>query len=168
MDDLELDLLVVEADWKLESSMDIELVVRDADEYERNHLKISDPFIMGYYSLKHNDKEEFLNAVLTTFPGTIIDPNSRSWQGRWETNQYDYNDPMYRHLARVRPYEPTVSDVVHTHWRMVGVRKDGRIVQYFNRARPNSRGSFAVTYLPIEGGGGERDLAEIWDGNPRS
>lgn len=129
----------------------IEIVVRDPDSYEKDYIGLEE-VELGYYCLGHIPPAVFLSRVLALRPNLKIDTAHHGWWGRWFERGHTLTGDW-------EPHVPTISDVVWTHWRI----KRGN----FQRSRPNTRGSFPVTFIPVEGSGElmERgnDLTHIWD-----
>lgn len=88
---------------------------------------------IGYVVRGHVDHAAMLSAVLTKSPSLRIHPGCEQWLGRWLA----HGDGR-----PVTPRAPTLADVHRLWWRL----RSGA----YARARRGSRGSFAVTYLPVE------------------
>lgn len=139
----------------------IETVVREGDCYERDYLGMSE-IDLGYFTQGHVDRGKFLSAVLEKHPEVVIDTKHHGWWGRWRAYKLEMKDPIYGwplgHPNDWEPHIPTASEVVYTYWR----KRNGT----FMRAKPSSRGAFAVTYLPVEMDGSLSvgyELSDIWD-----
>ncbi len=119
----------------METDFEIYTLPRYPDSYEKEYCGLEE-VTQGYYSFGHINRESFLSDVLDFDPATVVDTIHYGWFGR-------YVKDGRKGDTHIKPWKPTAHDVYHVYWRRYGEND-------FRRSRAGVRGSFPITYLPIE------------------